>query len=240
MQAYQSILLTILTLGVFTATYAQGNAEEFKKHHNLYISFGAGSSILRQFPSDIYFAGSNNLQLGLMYERAFHHRFSVVTGLEFEQVTYNFDGDLQFNSNTGFTLIEAASDKKYTGLRQRNLAVPLQARFYFLENNAADSRNLFVQGGVRLIQSLDFLGAESLATSYYYRSEGASESLSLSDYTNQTGWQLELMIGFKGQFFKKFDLLNASTLGFMYQLNPMFDDNSSEVFPLNFTWRFLF
>ncbi|MEM8967650.1 MAG: hypothetical protein AAGE93_14620 [Bacteroidota bacterium] len=237
MKVHKRFLLTILALGTFAATQAQENTEVFKKHDNLYISFGAGSSVLRQFPPDIYFAGSNNLQLGLMYERAFHKRLSVVAGVEFEQVTYNFDGDIQFGSNAGFTLIEAGPDKKYTGLRQRNIAIPLQGRFYFLENNAASSRNMFVQSGLRFVQSLDFLGAE---TSYFYRSEDENETLSLSDFTNQTSLQLELMIGFKGQFFQKFDLLNASTLGFMYQLNPMFDDNSSEILPIHFTWRFLF
>ncbi len=240
MKADTRFLLAIFALGAITATYTQEHTPIFEKHNNLYISFGAGSSVLREFPSDIYFSGSNNLQLGLMYERAFHKRFSLITGLEFEQVTYNFDGDIQFNPNAGFTLIEAAPDKKYTGLRQRNIAVPLQGRYYFWENHSSDSRNMFVQGGVRLIQSLDFLGAEGLATSYYYRSQGENESFSLSDYTNQTGLQLELMIGFKGQFFKNFDLLNASALGFMYQLNPVFDDNSSRVYPLHFTWRFLF
>lgn len=239
MATYRRLLLAIY-LVTFTATHAQDNVGLFKKHNNVYISFGAGSSILRQFPTDIYFAGSNNLQLGLMYERALHKRLSIVTGLEFEQVTYNFDGDIHFNSNDGFALIPAPFDKKYTGLRQRNMNLPIQARLYFLDNNTAGSRNMFLQGGVRLMQSLDFLGAEILETSYYYRGDGENQFISLSDYTNQTGLQLELMIGFKGQFFKNFDLLNASTLGLMYQINPMFDDNSSAVYPLHFTWRFLF
>lgn len=230
----------MLVLVNILPTFAQDNTESFKKHNNWYISFGAGSSMLRQLPSDIYFAGSNNLQLGVMYERALHKRFSVVSGLEFEQVTYNFNGDLESNTDGGFTLIRAGNDKKYTGLRQRNLAIPLQGRYYFLDNNAADARNMFIQSGVRFTQSLDFLGAEGFETTYFYRSRGESESISLSDFTNQTSLQFELMVGFKGQFFKKFDLLNASTLGFMYQLNPMFGDNSTEIYPLHFTWRFLF
>jgi hypothetical protein len=237
MKVYTQLFLTIFNLLFFTATFAQEHSEVFKKHHNFYSSFGAGSSMLRQFQNEIYFHNSSNLQLGLMYERAIHKQFSLVTGLEFEQVTYNFDGEIQIGANTNITIIEAGPDKKYTSLRQRCIAIPLQSRYYFLENKTADTRNMFLQGGLRIVQSFDFIDA---GTSFNYRSMGKKESIALSDYTNQTSLQLELMIGFKGQFFKKFDLLNASTLGFMYQLNPIFKENSSQVYPLHFTWRFLF
>ena len=223
-----------------TATGAQTKTEVFEKHNNYYISFGAGSSVLRELPEEIYFSGSNNLQLGLLYERAFHKHFSFITGAEFEQVTYSFDGDIHFNSTTGFDLIAAGTDKKYTGLRQRNIAIPLQVRFYLLENTSPEERNMFIQSGVRITQTLDFAGSEALQTHFYYRSNGENESHSLSDYTNQTSLQWEFMIGFKNQFFKNFDLLNASSLGFIYQLNPMFKDNSSDIYPMHFTWRFLF
>ncbi|MEL6539026.1 MAG: hypothetical protein AAFQ98_26655, partial [Bacteroidota bacterium] len=63
---------------------------------------------------------------------------------------------------------------------------------------------------------------------------------SLSEYITPTTLQVEFMLGFKGQFFKNFDLLNASTLGFMYQVNAKFGEGSTEVYPLHFTWRFLF
>jgi hypothetical protein len=230
----------MMLLVCLSPTLAQNNTENFKIHNNWYISFGAGSSILRQLPSDIYFAGSSNLQLGLMYERALHKKFSVVSGIEFEQATYSFDGDFEKNTDEGFTLIPAGNEKKYTGLRQRNLAIPLQFRYYFLNNYAAGTRNMFIQSGLRLTQSLDFTEVEGLETTYFFRSLGEDESVSLSEYANQTSLQLELMIGFKGQFFKNFDLLNASTLGFMYQLNPVLGDNSTEIYPLHFTWRFLF
>ena len=109
-----------------------------------------------------------------------------------------------------------------------------------MNSNSADSRNMFIQGGLRLTQSLAFLGNESTETYYFYRSSGENQSISLENFANQKGLQIEMMVGFKGQFFKKFDLLNASTLGFMYQLNPMFEENSTELYPLHFTWRFLF
>ena len=240
MKAYKSFLASIILFVIFVPLHAQETTDVFNKHNNLYISFGAGSSMFRQFPSNIYFSGSSNLQLGAMYERAFHKRFSLLAGLEFEQVSYNFDGDLQLNSNATLDLIQAGPEKKYTGIRQRNIALPIQARFYFLDNNASDSRNMFLQGGMRLVQSLDFLGSENLGTTYNFRRNGENETISLSDYTNQTVVQLELMIGFKGQFFKRFDLLNASTLGFMYQISSTFEEGSTEVFPLHFTWRFLF
>ena len=82
MKVYTRLLLTILVVSAFTAAYAQEDAEAFNKHDNLYISFGAGASVLRGFPSDIYFAGSNNIQLGFMYERALQKRFSVITGID--------------------------------------------------------------------------------------------------------------------------------------------------------------
>ena len=240
MKVYKRFLMAITVFIIFIPIYAQEGTEVFNKHNNLYISFGAGSSMLRQFPSDIYFSGGNNLQLGVMYERAFHKRFSLIAGIEFEQVTYNFDGDLQFTSNSALALIQAGPEKKYTGIRQHNVALPIQGRFYFLDNNSSDSRNMFLQGGMRLVQSLDFVGSEGLGTTYYFRSNGENETVSLSDYTNQTTVQLELMIGFKGQFFKRFDLLNASTLGFMYQVNSTFKEGSTEIYPLHFTWRILF
>lgn len=238
MQVYKRLFWTVLLIiSVFTAALAQESPNVFTKHNNLYFSFGAGSSRLRQFQPDIYFHSSSNLQLGLMYESASHKRFSLVTGVEFEQATYNFDGDLQFGPNGGFNIIEAGPEKKYTGLRQVNIAVPAQIRYYLFENTTADTRNMFFQGGLRIAQSLDFMG---FGTTFYYRSNSENESISLSDYTNQTGFQLELMVGFKGQYFKKFDLLNSSTLGFIYQLNPTFKENSSQFLPLHFTWRFLF
>ncbi|WP_299523737.1 outer membrane beta-barrel protein [Winogradskyella sp.] len=240
MKVHKRFLMTIIALSIFTLSNAQEMATTFNKHNNFYISFGAGTSVLRDLPSDIYFDGSTNLQLGFMYERAFHKRFSFLTGIEFEQATYNFNGDLDFNSNNGFDLVRAGPDKKYTGFRQRNLTAPIQGRFYFMDNNASDSRNIFIQAGLRLTQSLDFIGNDSFETYYFYRSRGKDESIMLTDFVNQRRIQLEFMFGFKGQFFKKFDVLNASTLGFMYQLNPIFTSDSTAVHPIHFTWRFLF
>ena len=81
MKVYTRLLLTILVVSAFTAAYAQEDAEAFNKYDNLYISFGAGTSVLRE-ASDIYFAGSSNIQLGFMYERALQKRFSVITGID--------------------------------------------------------------------------------------------------------------------------------------------------------------
>ena len=235
-----SVLLVILFAGINVRTHAQEIQNDFEKHNNWYISFGAGASNLIQFPTDIYFAGSSNLQLGFMYERAFHKRFSLVAGVELEQASYNFDGDIQFNEEASIRLIPAGTDKKYTGIRQRNIAIPIQGRFYFLDNNDPDGRNVFLQSGVRLVQTLDFIDSENSGTTYYFRSQGENSDISLGDFANQTLFQMELMVGFKGQFFENFDLLNASTLGFMYQFTPMLDEESTELYPLHFTWRFLF
>ena len=112
-----TFLLTIMVFATTLPTIAQNGTESFTKHSNWYVSFGAGSSVLRGLPSDIYFDGGNNLQLGMMYERAFSKRFSFITGLEFEQATYNFDGDVESNAENGFTLIRAGDNKKYTGFR---------------------------------------------------------------------------------------------------------------------------
>ncbi|MDN5210503.1 hypothetical protein QQ020_00550 [Fulvivirgaceae bacterium BMA12] len=242
MRPYFKIIVALV--GVFTAVeadlFAQEPPHDFQRHSNIYISFGAGSSMLNQFPSDIYFAGSTNLQLGAMYESAFHKRFSLIAGVEFEQVSYNFDGDIDFTSGSTLNIVRAGSDKKYTRIRQRNVAIPLQGRFYFSSNNTADTKNMFVQSGIRLVQTLDFINSDSFGTTYYYRSNGEENQISLDDFANQTVIQAELMIGFKGQFFKNFDILNASTLGFMYQFTPLLKDGSTEIYPIHFTWRFLF
>lgn len=63
-------------------------------------------------------------------------------------------------STKGLHLLKQNPIKNIPGLGKRNIAVPLHGRFYFLENNAADSRNMFLQGGARLVESLDFLGAD--------------------------------------------------------------------------------
>lgn len=233
-------ILTLLIILVCIDLTAQEKPDEFQKHNNWYISFGAGSSMLNQFPSDIYFAGSTNLQLGAMYERAFHNRFSLIAGVEFEQVSYNFDGFTDVASPSILNIVQAGPERKYTGIRQRNIALPLQARFYFLSNNTADSKNMFIQSGIRLVQSLDFIGADDLGSIYYFRSNEERNQILLRDFVNQTSLQVEFMIGFKGQFFKRFDLLNASTLGFMYQFTPLFKEGSTEIYPIHFTWRFLF
>ena len=88
--------------------------------------------------------------------------------------------------------------------------------------------------------TLDFTGAGAFRTAYSYRSNGEDDGLYLSEFTHQTIMQLELMIGFKGQFFERFDLLNASSISLMYQLSSMFKQEAGAITPLHFTWRFLF
>lgn len=239
---YLKITLALISVSVLlkNSAKAQDTLTGFEAHHNIYISFGAGSSFLNDLPSDIYRDGNTNLQLGAQYERAFHKRFSLLTGLEFEQLVYSFDGDIEFTSPSTLDIVPAGPEKKYTGIRQRNLAIPLQLRTYFLDNNGANRRNMFLQGGFRFVQTLDFIGASGLRSVYFFRSEGEDDGVHLSDFANQTLLQTELMIGFKGQFFKKFDLLNASTLGIMYQFTPMLSDGSTRIAPLYLTWRFLF
>ncbi|EOZ92867.1 hypothetical protein A33Q_3958 [Indibacter alkaliphilus LW1] len=49
------------------------------------------------------------------------------------------------------------------------------------------------------------------------------------------------MLGFKGNYFKKLEILNASTFGFTYQFNsPLLAENVEMVKPIHLTWRFLF
>ncbi|TVP49746.1 MAG: hypothetical protein EA341_08845 [Mongoliibacter sp.] len=53
--------------------------------------------------------------------------------------------------------------------------------------------------------------------------------------------QAELMLGFKGNYFKKLEILNASTFGLTYQFNsPLQAGNVENISPINLTWRFLF
>ncbi|MCU0436897.1 MAG: outer membrane beta-barrel protein [Raineya sp.] len=218
----------------FSISNAQTDTiSSYHKHWNYYISFGGGVSLMRNVPQDIYQDGHTNLQAGFFIEKSLNKRFSIISGFEIERNNYSLDGQFIQNQNS-LTLMIAPNDVKYTKLSDFIINLPIQSRIYLHKNNHKNTSNAFLQTGLRI----GLVGS----TSFSYRQSNEKFSESLKDYTKPLIYQWELMIGFKGDFFKKIDFLNASTLGFIYQLSPIFDKQSltNQLTPIHFTWRFLF
>lgn len=209
------------------STYGQ---EEFKKPSQFYFSFGAGLSVPNGLTNSFYHDGSTNVQLGVSHELSLTPRFSWMNGVELEQNDYNLD---KWVIVAEHLFIDNPIDQaKYTRIIQRNISLHTQLRYYFSDNLEKSSAAMFLQGGLRA----------TLAgpTNFNYRMSGEPEEIDLGGFTNSIYLSAELMIGFKNDFFENFDLLNTSTLGFIYQMNPMFINTNFDVYPMHFTWRFLF
>ena len=200
------------------------------KPNQFYISFGAGVSAPNGLSNSFYHDGSTNVQLGVSYEYAFHPRFSWLNGIEIEQNIYNLD--LWMEKDKQLEVKEPIDQAKYTRITQRNITAHAQLRFYLSDNSAKNDAAMFFQGGLR--------ASLSGPTNFSYRMNNEREQIDLGGFKNAVYFSAELMVGFKNDFFENFDLLNASTLGFIYQLNPLFINTNHEVFPMHFTWRFLF
>lgn len=207
--------------------------ESYQRHWNFYLSFGGGVSLMKNVPQDIYQDGHSNVQIGFIVERSLNKRLSLISGIELERNNYSLDGQFNQNQNS-LTLRIAPDDIKYTKLNQVLINLPIQSRIYLYKNNHKNSSNAFLQTGLRI----GLVGN----TSFLYRKSYENFSEDLNAYTKPLIYQWEFMIGFKGDFFKKLDLLNASTLGLIYQLSPMFDKQylNNEIAPIHLTWRFLF
>ncbi len=197
-----------------------------------YFSFGAGVSFLQGVPDNFYQDGHGNVQIGLMKELPFNKRLSFITGLELERLTYNLDFYPVMEENTNI-FIQAQEGVKYTRIFQNSLNLSTQARFYFRENSSKQTSNIFLQTGLR--------GGFNLSTTFAYRENNENQTINLSDLASPFNLQVELMLGFKGNYFKKLEILNASTFGFTYQFNsPLTAGNVEKIRPINLTWRFLF
>ncbi len=196
-----------------------------------YFSFGAGVSFLQGVPDNFYQDGHGNVQIGLMKELPFNKRLSFITGLELERLTYNLDFFPVLGESNYF--IQAPDGIKYTRVFQNSLNLSAQTRFYFRENNSKQTPNIFIQTGLR--------GGYNLSTTFTYRDDNQNQTISLSEVASPFNFQAELMLGFKGNYFKKLEILNASTFGLTYQFNPLLQaGNVENIRPINLTWRFLF
>lgn len=197
-----------------------------------YFSFGAGGSFLQGVPDNFYQDGHSNVQLGLMKEMPFNNRVSFVTGVELERLTYNLDFFPVLDENNS-QFIQAPDGVKYTRVFQNSLNLSAQARFYFKENSSKQTTNIFLQTGFR--------GGYNLSTTFSYRENDENQTINLSDVARPFNVQAELMLGFKGNYFKKLEILNASTFGLTYQFNsPLNAGNVENISPIHLTWRFLF
>lgn len=197
-----------------------------------YFSFGAGVSFLQGVPDNFYQDGHGNVQIGLMKEIPFNKRVSFVTGLELERLTYNLDFFPILDENNQ-SFIQAPDGIKYTRVFQNSLNLSAQARIYFKENSSKQTSNIFLQTGLR--------GGYNLSTTFAFRENNQNQSLNLSEIASPFNLQAELMLGFKGNYFKKLEILNASTFGFTFQFNtPLRAGNVEIIKPIHLTWRFLF
>lgn len=230
-----SVLHLLLTLCISIFLHGQSNTADtlsYEDHWSLYLSFGGGFSQLTGVPDPIYQDGHSNAQFGVLIERSLHKRVSLVSGVEIERITYNLDGVFQLLDDKAVQLSQAAPGVKYTRLTQSVMNVPLQARFYLRDNMSRNTKNAFVQLGTRVSWS---------GNEFSYRQAGEEQTRSLIDGSRSFIWHAEFAIGFKGDFFKCFDLLNSSSLGVRYAINPMFSDESNvDLHPIHFTWRFIF
>lgn len=210
------------------------NKDQHEPYFRTYFSFGAGVSLAQGLPADIYQDGNSNVQIGVQFEKTLGSRFSAITGIEIEQNIYNFDGFAQVDeTGNGISIQRAGDDIKYTKVIQRNISLPIQTRVYYRPNLSRNTSNAYLQGGLRI--------SANGSTSFSYRSDNETFSDDLKPNATAYNLQAELMIGFKGNFFKNFDLLNASSIGVIYQFSQMFDERSSQnIRPIHFTWRFLF
>lgn len=227
-----SLIIVLFILSQNLLAQNAGSASKKPYKSQTYFSFGAGVSLLQGVPDNFYQDGHGNVQLGLMKELPFSKRVSFVTGLELERLTYNLDFFPVLDENKQ-TFIQAPDGIKYTRVFQNSLNLSAQARFYFKENSSKETSNIFLQTGLR--------AGYNLSTTFSFRENDQNQSVNLSEVASPFNLQAELMLGFKGNYFKKLEILNASTFGFIYQLNsPLAAENVENIRPINLTWRFLF
>ena len=153
----------------------------------------------------------------------------MLSGIELERSIYSLDAIFEsFRRKMNINL--APNGLKYTKLYTFNIGVPIHTRHYF-KPNLNNQSNIFIQGGLRL----NFAGS----TYFEYRENNETFEESLSRFQNDFSLQLELMLGFKGDFFEKLAILNSSSLGVIYQTQPIFNSGTN-IQPVHFTWRLLF
>ncbi|WP_194973086.1 outer membrane beta-barrel protein [Aquiflexum lacus] len=225
-----SILILLATFNVEAQEMRKNSKKPYKSQ--TYFSFGAGVSFLQGVSENFYQDSHSNVQIGLMKELPFNKRLSFITGLELERLTYNLDFYPVLDENRN-NFIQAPDGIKYTRVFQNSLNLSAQTRIYFRENSSKQTSNIFLQTGLR--------GGYNFSTTFGYRENNENQTINLSEVASPLNLQAELMIGFKGDYFKKLEILNASTFGLTYQFNsPLTAGNVDNIRPINLTWRFLF
>jgi hypothetical protein len=210
-------------------TYGQEvKNKNIDKKYTYFLSFGAGVSALRNIQDDIYQDNHNNYQIGVLVEKLINPKSSFISGLELDIIKYQFDGFF-IQSNNKLQFVLAQPNFKYTKLTQFIINIPSQVRFPLNK-----SRKIFIQTGFRL--------GLPVITNFSYRENNKRHLKNLSMNQSKIVYQVETLIGFSENCFKKIELLNGTTLGIMYQINPIFKPSKLEtkLSPVHLTWRFLF
>lgn len=226
------LILLLLLLGQMLRGQNEDSISIKPYQSQTYFVLGAGTSLLRNVPDNFYQDGHSNMQIGVMKEIPFSKKHSFMAGLELERLMYNLDF-FPIDEEEGIIFIQAPKGVKYTRLYHSSINLSIQTRFYFRENNSKQAPNIFIQTGLR--------GGYNFSSVMTYRENDQDESLNLSDIANPFNLQIELMLGFKGDFFKKLEILNASALGLTYQFGAVLEAGKvNHIKPIHLTWRFLF
>lgn len=232
-------LLTAFLIFQFSMIIATGQNNNWSVSGSL----GFGYSFIPNMPSDVYNHNGENIQVGFLAERAINSKFSLISHLEIDWLNYSFDGYLQRNSsNNNISLIQAPSGVKYTEIHQMTVGENLLCRYIlktvnYKEPNMDNNRNclksgsIFIQAGFRL--------ATPIYSVYYYRENNIDKSIPLGSYVNSLLLQTEVSIGAKGELKGIFSILSSSTIGIIYQFNPIFNENgAAKLSPIHISWRF--
>jgi hypothetical protein len=227
---------------------AQGDGERWSVNGSL----GFGYSSITNMPGEIFQQGSENLQLGVMVERELSTSFSLVSLVELDFLEYSFDGLLTPVSDSHMVLELAPDGLKYPGILQKTLSGSVLGRVYlkrktFNDPNCIDGScvkegRLFLQTGIRVSRTTDFLGLNYFDTRFVYRANNMDNVLHIGEFINQTMLQFEASVGVKGQYDNLWSILNSSTIGVIFQLTPVLNQSSvtTELNPLHLSWRFYF
>lgn len=242
-----SMIFMVLLVFCSTPSFSQEEKEDDAPTSKWLVNgvFGYGLSALANMPGDIHQPRNENIQMGMLIEREVNSWFSIVSNIEYELLSYEFDGMVEPISDGQVRLEQAGDGIKYPGIHQSCLAANIQGRAYVYRNydkeDPCDEKNgFFLQGGLRIAQSLDFTNV--FLTTYHYRQHNEFETLELQNYINQTLFQAEFSIGVKGSFDGILGILSSSSIGMIYQFTPMFNEapGVEDIRPLHFTWRFIF
>lgn len=229
--------LTVLSLPI-SFTYAQNSKWDNK------VSVGFGMCYILNMPGGIHNIISPNMQLGYLIERRINEKFSLISHLECDFLSYSFDGYLS-NSPNNTTIISQAPDGiKYPGMYQVTIGGNIQGRYYFKtrtfedktckEGSCIKEGKWFVQSGFRCVTPL--------YSDFHYRLNNSYKVKNLNNPVNPVVFQYELSIGIKGQVAGIFSILNCYSVGLIYQFTPIFNENiiAPKLNPLLLTTRIYF